>query len=367
MTVASGPNRNAAAAVPEDTAFDSEVSPMDSTVPPYPVIGQIGHRPACHVVPLRRPEAAPTPGESTTGCEGNLQDIEFAAITIVGDEIDMVRTPASFDYPMVSSASCHSGLNDRHAGNTVFVVGAGPQLAAVSPEQLLRLESQPAIAVNKVFYRLRPRYFLSAYIGEVMLAVRRIPNATLLHMRPTVAPPLLSGITSVRRMTFEPGMPLPRRLEAEQPTLLTRMNVALAATHLAYIMGASRIVYIGVEQRNQLHFWHFDEHCRRLIRDDIVSRGNPDILRIDHSYASLTHDLKALDRPAEECMKPFYSVDHTPVFAAYFDILRRDGVDIVATTADSVVADAGARVVGLDAILATQAINGGRPSGTAPR
>jgi hypothetical protein len=52
-------------------------------------------------------------------------------------------------------------------------------------------------------------------------------------------------------------------------------------------------------------------------------------------------------------MKPFYSIDHTPTFAAYFDILRRNGVDIVATTAESVVAAAGARVVALDDILAT--------------
>jgi hypothetical protein len=254
---------------------------------------------------------------------------------------------------MLPSDSCISGLNDRHIGTTVFVVGAGPQLAAVSPEQLRQLETQPVIAVNKVFYRLRPRYFLSAYIGELMLALRRIPEATLLHMRRTVAAPLLPGITTVRRMLFEPGMPLSRRFEAEEPTLLTRKNVALAATHLAYIMGAKKIVYLGVEQRNQLHFWHFDDACRRLIRDDIVSRGDSNILRSDHPYASLAHDLEALDRPAADCMKPFYEVDHTPTFAAYYDILRENGVDVVATTAESVVADAGARVMALDDVLAT--------------
>ena len=274
-------------------------------------------------------------------------------VTIPRISFDSGRTPAPFASTMHSSAFCVSDLNDTHAGNTVFVAGAGPQLAAASPEQLRQLESKPVIGVNKVFYRLRTRYFLSAYIGEIMLAIRRIPNATLLHMRPAVSPPLLPGINALRRVTFELGMPLPRHLEKAQPTLLTRLNVALAATHLAYIMGAKRIVFIGVEQRNQLHFWHFDEHCRGLIRDDVISRGDPDILRIDHPYASLTHDLEALDRPAADCMKPFYSVDHTPTFAAYFDILRRTGVDVVATTAESVVADAGARVVALDDILAT--------------
>jgi hypothetical protein len=51
-------------------------------------------------------------------------------------------------------------------------------------------------------------------------------------------------------------------------------------------------------------------------------------------------------------MEPFFSVDHTPTFSAYFEILKRNSVDVVATTADSVVADAGARVVPLEEILA---------------
>lgn len=253
---------------------------------------------------------------------------------------------------MVSYDSFPTHLNDKHAGATVFVIGAGPQLATLKPEQVQRLESQPTIAVNKVFYRIRPWYFLSAYIGEVMLAMHRIPDSTLLHMRPTYTPPLLPGIVSLQRNTFEPGMDLPRRLGVEQPAIFTRMNVALGATHFAYIMGARQIVYLGVEQRDQLHFWHFDEVSRGVIREDLLSRGDPDILRIDHEYASLSHDLSSLDRPMADCMKPFFSVDHTPTFAAYFDILRRNEVDVIATTAESVVADAGARVVPLDDILA---------------
>ena len=344
MTVASGPSGNADAAVPEDTASDLEVSAMASTVLPYPVIGQMGDRPV---------DEAEAPGGSTMARDPIRMTLESRQLHSTNTRSTQARTPSRVNNPMVPSDSYISRLNDRHVGTTVFVVGAGPQLAAVSTDQLRQLEAQPVIAVNKVFYRLRPRYFLSAYIGELMLALRRIPEATLLHMRPEYTAPLLPGITALRRMIFNPGDALPRLLDEQQPTLLTRLNVALGATHLAYIMGAKRIVYLGVEQRNQLHFWHFDEKCRQEIRDDIVSRGDPDTLRIDHEYASLSHELEALDRPAADCMKPFYSVDHTPTFAAYFDILRDNGVDVVATTAESVVADAGARVMALDDVLAT--------------
>lgn len=245
------------------------------------------------------------------------------------------------------------GLNDRHPGQTVFVVGAGPQLSSLSESQVRALESRIVIAVNKVFYRLRPSYFLSAYVGELMLAVRRIPDAMLLHMRPVAAPPLIPGIHAIRRRVFQADVGLPRYVDDVAPTLDTKMNVALGATHLAYVMGASRVVFVGVEQRNRLHFWHDDENLRIRIRADLIARGDPDVLRVDHPYAGLAHDLAALDRSRDECLGPFYETDHAPTFAAYFDILRRARVDVVATTAESVVADAGARVESLDSLLAT--------------
>ncbi len=242
-------------------------------------------------------------------------------------------------------------FNHKHIGETIFVVGSGPQLASIDAPALERLQSFTTIAVNKVFFRLKPTYFLSAYVGEVMLAARRVPNATLLHMRPVLEPALLPGAIALKRDQFEIGMDLPRRLDPAIPTLLTRFNVALGATHLAYVLGASRIVFVGVEQRNMLHFWNFDEDSRLEIRAALVDRGDPELLRIDHPYASLAHDLAALDRSREDCMQPFYNIDHTPTFKAYFDILARNGVDVVATTPESVVADAGARVVCLEEIL----------------
>ena len=252
------------------------------------------------------------------------------------------------------SASPLSFLFDRrHIGETIFVVGSGPQLASIDGPALERLQAFTTIAVNKVFFRLNPTYFLSAYVGEVMLAARRVPNVTLIHMRHVLEPALVPGAIALKRDEFEFGMDLPRQLDPDTPTLLTRFNVALGATHLAYALGASRIVFVGVEQRNQLHFWNFDEDSRLEIRAALVDRGDPELLRVDHPYASLAQDLAALDRSRDDCMQPFYKIDHTPTFRAYFDILAQNGVDVVATTSESVVADAGARVVCLEEILAT--------------
>jgi hypothetical protein len=258
-------------------------------------------------------------------------------------------------------------LEGKHAGETIFIVGAGPQLASIHHESLERLGSFTTIAVNKVFFRLRhPTYFLSAYIGEVMLAARRIPDSTILHMRPTYEPPLVYRVVPLMRQSFETGMELPRTFGPGAPTLLTKMNVALGATHLAYLLGARRIVFLGVEQRNQLHFYHFDEQARTDIRTAIADRGDPGFLDIDHPYASVGADLAELDRPIEECMDPFFSIDHTPTFKAYFDLLTSQGIDVVATKADSVVADAGARVAELEEILAHLSCDDAVTNGVSP-
>jgi|LakMenEpi03Aug12_release.lakeMendotaPanAssembly.Ray.scaffolds.fasta_scaffold39825_5 hypothetical protein len=268
----------------------------------------------------------------------------------------MLGTSSSFVASLVRrySPARRLRLNDRHVGATVFVIGAGPQLGLVDERHIKALESNVTIAVNKTFYRLRPTYFLSAYIGEIMLAVRRAPRATHLHMRPSKAPPLIPGVHAIRRRDFQPDIGLPRRLDPLDPVVETKLNVAIGATHLAYVMGAARVVFVGVEQRNLLHFWHTHPVLRDRIRADVLERGDPNVLRIDHPHASMANDLAALDRSPEDCLRPFFHIDHAPTFAAYFRILNAAGVDVVATAAESVVADAGARVADLDEMLGSR-------------
>lgn len=243
-------------------------------------------------------------------------------------------------------------LNGRHRGETIFIIGSGPQLASVREDLLFELNQMTTIAVNKAFFMVRPKYFLSAYIGEILLAAQQTRRTTILHMRPVYEPPLVKHVVPLRRVTFELGMELTPALDGLCPTLITKLNVALGATHLAYVLGARRIVYVGVEQKNQLHFWNFNEEARQKILAALIERGDPEILTIDHPYATLDRDLASVNRPSDECKGPFFQIDHTPTFKAYFDILLREGIEVIATTAQSVVADAGAQVIPLEKILA---------------
>jgi hypothetical protein len=239
-------------------------------------------------------------------------------------------------------------LNDRHLGATVFVVGSSPQLNRLSEPQIERLARAPAIGLNRTQYRVPTMYFLASHTQEVGLA-RRVGGASAVIHLHSPPPGAIPGTLAVWKRYYEPDRGLPRRLHGDRPILYNRRNVSLSATHLALIMGARRVVYIGLEQRTKLHFYDTDPALReRIVADlDWVRRKRyHDVASPDNELAGRRRVLRA---PAEQlAAMPFYIQDHTPTFRMFFAELERYGVEPVATLKESVVYDAGARFVSLD-------------------
>ncbi len=243
-------------------------------------------------------------------------------------------------------------LNDAHAGETVFVVGAGPQLGLLSRPERRLLERQTTIGVNKTCYAVQPTYFLSAYAHDVFLAAHRCPEITVIHARPVYEPPVVPGTFPLKRAIFDAAVGLTDRLRPPEPTLYTKLNVAFAATHLALVVGARRIVYVGVEQRNLVHFYHYDEQAREAIARDLPLLEGATFLNVDHPYPSYEQQVAKLATPIDEARRrPFFEESHEDTFRAYFSELRSRGVEVYATTPDSAAADAGAAVARLDDFL----------------
>ena len=248
-----------------------------------------------------------------------------------------------------------SELNDLHSGETIFIVGAGPQLAHLVSDELRRLETRTTIGLNRATYLLCAKFFLSAYIGQVLLARMSSPTTTLLHMRPKQEPPLEPGIIAVRRDLYRPGIKLHKTFDEKDPVLFTLRNAALGATHLALILGARRIAYVGVEQRNRVHFYHYRKDVQERILADTKKLHDYRYLDVDHPYA--THERlisKLRTSRQEEEGKAFYEESHAPAFRRYFELLSDLGIETVSTLKDSVVSDAGAAYIPLDELLDQQ-------------
>ncbi len=245
-------------------------------------------------------------------------------------------------------------LNGSKRGETVFIIGSGPQLNSLSADQLRALNSRPTIGVNRTQYALDLEFFLSAYPAEVLLArARGSARTTVMHLRPRLEAPLIRNTLTIRRVRHAKGQPLAPTLTEPEPTLHTFKNVALAATHLALVLGAKRVIFVGVEQTSALHFYDTRPELRRQMITDIKKIRAQSILSIDHPYATAEHLLEKLATDAEDlASRSFYVESHAGSFREFFDELERHGTEVFATTGDSVVAHAGAAVVDLDKALA---------------
>ncbi len=257
-------------------------------------------------------------------------------------------------------------LNDRHHGSTVYVLGASPQLNELSPEHLRVLAREPSIGLNRTQYRVDAMYLLSLYAQESALALRAGKARAVIHACGAPAP-ILGGTIATFKRQYEHDRGLPRRFDAMRPTLYTSHNSAFMGTHLAVIMGARRIVFIGLEQYRNAHFYDEDPAVRERILADLAyinARGMCDMdgLRVSYERAvaplrrppqQLHSETYWPEAPSQAFPEPYWNGSPASVWRMYFDELDRYGVEPIATTRDSVIYDAGARYVALDEVLGT--------------
>lgn len=239
-------------------------------------------------------------------------------------------------------------LNGRHKGETIFLVGAAPSFNDLTFKELKALEKKTTIALNRVFYKLaNVSYFMSAYFTEILIARKYLRDSTTyIHHRGKYEPPLQKDVLTLRRKILPDDCDdIPLSLAGPEPFLYTKFNAALAATHLAAILGAKNVVFVGFEQRNLLHFYSKDGRIKQQLIKDLREVHATKTHPVDHPIDDLKEQLDLLAIPYEElaATKYFEKSDHRLSFATYFDILRKHDIEFHSTTKDSIIVDAGAR------------------------
>lgn len=245
-------------------------------------------------------------------------------------------------------------LNDRHLGEDIFIVGAGPQLNRLSREEQHFLNNSVSIGLNRTQYFFSPSYFLSAYLSECLLALLRGNSGVVLHARPKYENPLDPRLLTVRRRPLTEVHALPRTLTPDCPTLYTLKNAAIMATHLAFILGAKRIFYLGVEQNNSVHFYQDDLKFAETILSDVDELHAQGLWQCpDHKYTTYESVRRSIYRDRMELSaEPFYKDDHAGTFRLIFDQIESAGTQVFSTSSDSVIVRAGARICTIASLVA---------------
>ncbi|MFT3997118.1 MAG: hypothetical protein QM667_06905 [Asticcacaulis sp.] len=239
-------------------------------------------------------------------------------------------------------------LDGKHSGETIFIIGSGPALNFLQPEDIHALSQKITIGTNRVQYKVPVKYFVSSYPSEVLLASQTLHDSMLIHTRPTSEALLKGDFVTLKRVYSERVEDVPEHFDPETPYLVTRNNVVFLMTNLALIMGAKRLVYLGCEQRNGLHYYNQDDEALGLIVRDMcrVVSNHYDILGIDHPYEVPLNIMRGLlESPDVLRSRAFYAMNHFELISQWVSRFSSSGVEFFSAVEDSIFVDAGASFI----------------------
>jgi hypothetical protein len=253
-----------------------------------------------------------------------------------------------------------SDYNNLQEEDTVYIFGNSPQLAYLTDNQISELENKITVGTNASFMALESPYYIAGHMSVMFLMCHytKKPSNKIFHGEPQHFPfESAWNVISVadKNIVGGPGY-LPKPIDNSGP-LVGAENVGISATHLAFIMGAKRIVYIGFDFKNSLHFYNVDKtkfDTMKLYVEELLEMYNyDDFLREDINDFYL-----AAFRPKEEMENTPFGINHCDYesslnkFKAYFNTMKSNGVEVISTQENNILHKAGATYISLDDCLA---------------
>jgi hypothetical protein len=257
-------------------------------------------------------------------------------------------------------------LNNSQKEKTIFVIGNSPQLNDVTPEQIKKIEEGVSIGVNHTPLKLKTTYYLAGHINHMLYHYFYTPwfnehtikvfHGPTYNFDMSIFENLVTTVAFPYRwyVRHYGGSHLPVQLtkgNSKDERLVGAENCALTASHLAFIMGAKNIVFVGMEMRSRAHFYNFDKKL-----EEAMLKGNEELLekyKTTNKKVSLSfhHFLKTPKwsgmLPAEVISKITFPLNHVHNFGNYFRFFRSHGTRCISTIADSVMTEANAELLPL--------------------
>jgi len=277
-------------------------------------------------------------------------------------------------------------FNNQHIGETIYVIGSSPSLNNLTQEELEFLEDKTTIGVNFTYEAVNSlTYAISAHIS---------PAVYLFEYANKEMPIFVAFNEGVKKRAFSymqdffwdddrivtfssdaPSLPLYKKQNENDISLSGNTSILLLATHLACIMGAAKIVYIGFEELVRAHFW--DE--RRETENKMV-KNMRDLLANKKYWSSVPHSSDKSDIPynvhkefeeilgdlyrhgavfnltEEERANSFYinreenqrqliKQSNSQFFAAYVDSLNKSGIQIQTLSNEGITVQSGCQMI----------------------
>ena len=261
-------------------------------------------------------------------------------------------------------------FSNKHLGKRIFIFGTGPTLNDVTKEQLDYIENNEiSIGVNYTPINLTPTYWIGGgHATLVAFAIEHLKESTQGFFHHDVGaryqyPETDKIVFAEDRVAKNEDMPLP--IDKKVDRIVGGHNILLCASHLAYIMGASEIIYIGFEQVNRLHFYNLwsedrQQNFKNLLLDlskkysyngsivkcisEVLDTKEPDEQRWCHF------------KPVEVCKNLTFKKEgkkhiNYQIFKKYVEQFKSMGVKTKTTATEGICIYAGAEKINLEDII----------------
>ena len=174
-------------------------------------------------------------------------------------------------------------LYNKHRGQTVYIIGCGPQLAHLSAEQLSRLNSAVTIGTNTTpfFEPLRTSYWCANHPALCFLTRPILQGGATFgvhcekqrrrHKYDTLFT-WLGKIESHKTRRFRA-----RRMLQRGRGIKAYSTVVLEAGQFALFLGAAKIVFIAVQMRTHRHWYH---EAGQEAAFEKIKQGVADVVKI---------------------------------------------------------------------------------------
>ena len=251
-------------------------------------------------------------------------------------------------------------FNDKHLNDTIFITGDGAQLSYLTKEQIKKIEKKITISVNYSHLVYNPTYWIGGHILHTLFSINFCDPATIKFFQKSTIEEHSEWIMdggdenkSIPILCSYDINKISRIIKGDGP-IFGCTNIGLAATSLAYMMGAKKIIYLGLDQKSLLHFYDANiSYKEKMITgfEDIKHKYKyKEKLEYDHGMGEISmiiEKMKNNDKPASIGMQDYYN-SNREIFTTCFNKFKQDGIDIISTVENSILVEAGAKFIKLD-------------------
>lgn len=246
--------------------------------------------------------------------------------------------------------------NNNHENQDIYIIGSSPQLLKLTSEHINFLKNKVVLGGNLTYLKVPLTYLMSSYPMHCLLAKKYLKASSIIKLNTPGEYSELDRFPEFAHFVKGPyseAAGLSSSFAPGSEWISTHLNQSLGMTHLSMIMGARRVIYIGVEQGAHTYFWHKDPALKHRVTNLLYFfQSNYGNLLSDQKIKDVlraSFEMAAEDADSRDNL-PFV-FDHEDLFKAYFNDLRKGGVEPIATLRDSIIERAGARFVELDHLL----------------